>query len=141
MAGALMLGIGVSLVYHFYLTPKPVAPADQRAASLTAPQTVSAPVSFTGRYELEDKYLEINQLSPEKVSLKGYAEWYNSSGTIHVGEIEGEASLSGNQATFERSSDGCTVSIEFLADKIRVTDNKKCGGMNVTFDGNYPKVK
>jgi hypothetical protein len=155
MGSALILGVIVAIIYNFYLAQKPVVTAEEQSAVLQAEQSdplpvrpvnhqeiiAPAPVVLSGRFELEDKYFDIKPLSSEKVSLGGYAEWYNAGGVIHIGEISGEASLVGNSARFVRPSDGCSLMIEFFTDKIKVTDNKKCGGLNVTFDGEYPRVK
>lgn len=155
MGTALILGVIVAVVYNFYLASKPPVTTDGPGGASETKQPgllplrpvndkeVIAPASvvLSGRFELEDKYFDIKPASAGRVSLNGYADWYNEAGVIHTGEISGETALVGNTARFVRQSDGCSLQIEFYSDSIKVTDNKKCGGMNVTFDGEYPRVK
>lgn len=57
---------------------------------------------------------------------------------IHDGEISGPLTVFGNRARFD---DGvCTVDFTLLGDYLLADDNRRCGGMNVSFVGVYTRA-
>ncbi len=59
---------------------------------------------------------------------------------IHTGEVEFEAAPNGNFLTLEENEDLCSVTLRLVGDYLVVSDNLKCGGVNVTFNGVYRKT-
>lgn len=58
--------------------------------------------------------------------------------TIHIGEVDGRLSITGNRASY--SDDNlCELELTLLRDFLLVADNRRCGGVNVTFSGVYTR--
>ncbi|NKQ09381.1 hypothetical protein [Pseudomonas sp. SST3] len=75
---------------------------------------------------------------------EGDATWYgglNSHGEriVHVGAFAGEARPSGDLLKIAEGDDDydCSVTLQYVAGNLVVTDNSHCGGMNVRFDDVY----
>ncbi|MEL6342922.1 MAG: hypothetical protein AAFV53_07295 [Myxococcota bacterium] len=73
--------------------------------------------------------------------VTGDATWMGRGDVIHTGELDGILQGAGPQRTHRSGiDDGCEVSFSLeTKDTMTVGDNKKCGGMNVTFDGSYQR--
>ncbi|WP_019340800.1 hypothetical protein [Stutzerimonas stutzeri] len=78
---------------------------------------------------------------------EGEATWYgglNSHGEriAHVGAFAGEARPSGDLLKIAEGDDDydCSVTLQYVAGNLVVTDNSHCGGMNVRFDDVYRKA-
>ncbi len=79
--------------------------------------------------------------SGDLVHVTGEATWIGdaATGNVNTGTIDGMVRMQGNGARYEL--DGCQFAIEFLPDALIVDgDNGACGGMNVSFDGDYERV-
>ncbi len=55
------------------------------------------------------------------------------------GQFAGTAKLANGEITVEE--DECTVTFRLLDRYLIASDNKNCGGLNVTFDGAYIRIK
>jgi hypothetical protein len=90
--------------------------------------------------------LDILLLADGQVRVQGEALWIGNvkTGSVHNGEVDGTAKLEGDKAYYIASRDdpdSCHFTISFTNRTITVTDdNRKCGGMNVTFEGTYQRV-
>jgi len=93
---------------------------------------------FTGHYEFGENYIDSLLLDPGKVKIQGYAEWIGENKNIHYGDFAEIATIEENVITISRK-DGCVLSVTYAPTSITVQDNKKCGGSNVSFDGEYIK--
>ena len=76
-----------------------------------------------------------------KLHVVGEAFWPGPQGThdyptIHIGEVDGAVSLAGHTGTYSDEND-CRVSFTLLGDYLVASDNRRCGGVNVTFSGVY----
>ena len=56
--------------------------------------------------------------------------------TIHIGEVDGRIAITANRATYG-DDDLCELELTLLRDFLVIADNRKCGGMNVSFSGVY----
>jgi hypothetical protein len=77
------------------------------------------------------------------LKIKGDSTWVGdaASGNVNTGEIESVVPVQGNSAHYKDEND-CSFDIEFAATGLIVkNDNGSCGGLNVTFNGNYTKTK
>jgi uncharacterized protein len=80
--------------------------------------------------------------SGDRIHVSGESTWVGSAetGNVNVGTVDGMAVLEGNHARYD--ADGCGFAVEFLPDALIVSgDNGACGGMNVTFEGDYARVR
>jgi hypothetical protein len=69
--------------------------------------------------------------------VKGEAGWRAKfkDSLIHHGDISSAAPLAGN--VLQLSDAECVARIVWINGRLLVSDNRKCGGMNVVFDGIY----
>ena len=69
------------------------------------------------------------------LALDGEAYWHGMAGSVHVGDINGQAAPTGNHMHYEDGSGQitCTVDLTLLGRYLMLNDNAKCGGMNVRF--------
>ena len=81
----------------------------------------------------------------ERPSITGTAFWparpeENDWPTIHIGEVDGTLAIAGNRATYA-DDNLCELELTLLADFLLVADNRRCGGVNVTFSGVYTRAR
>ena len=104
--------------------------------------------SWQGHYEryhdghIDADYAEITlvKLDSNKYTLSGMATWVGNpaTGQINMGEIEGAVTLKGNQMHYD--VDGCTLQIVLGSNSLSVSKDNGCGGLNVSFNGQYLKT-
>jgi hypothetical protein len=119
------------------------------AAPVTAPAVAESPESspVDGHYERtgtgkDEASLDILQVGPGMIRLKGLAQWVGDAetGNVNTGDISGTAKLNRLKAHFE-NTDGCKLDILFQADGLKIENtDAACGGLNVTFDGEYKRT-
>jgi hypothetical protein len=81
-----------------------------------------------------------------KLAVEGNAVWLglmldDGNRVVHLGDLDGEMNLVGVHAKLTEGTDeyACVSDFTLLGKYLIVTDNSKCGGMNVRFDGVYTK--
>jgi len=97
----------------------------------------------SGKYRTSDSLQEIDiRLHEGQVEVDGTAFWLNSNtGNVHTGDVEGTAKLEGNTAHYSDADTECSFTMKFSDRALAVSDTTSgCGGMNVTFNGNYERV-
>jgi hypothetical protein len=75
--------------------------------------------------------------------LTGSALWRGLGDNVHVGDFEESAKADGNLLKIgegENDEDGCRVSLRRVGRFLIVSDNMRCGGVNVSFSGVYRKT-
>lgn len=85
--------------------------------------------------------ISILTLPDGKYELQGYAVWVNPAvdhPTAHTGDFHQLIEADGR--TFRVVEGECVITIERHGTRLIVLDNKECGGMNVTFSGEYDRV-
>lgn len=95
-----------------------------------------------GEVDAHAATLTIAAGSGDLVHVTGEATWVGdaASGNVNVGSVDGMVRIEGHAARYDL--DGCQFTIEFLPDALIVDgDNGACGGMNVSFDGDYERVR
>lgn len=105
---------------------------NQNTETNTSANATSTP-SIQGTYEKQSASITITQLSGSKIKVEGNA--VNSQANSSI--LDGEATLVGNKAIY--SKDGCEVELVFKDNTLTAKDNNQCGGLNVTFTGDYIK--
>ena len=92
--------------------------------------------------ETDGDRLEITSTDGRTLSMHGEARWFgamvNGSQVIHSGEVDTHAVPSSNP--FRIVESGCEITLTLLGQYLKLTDNEGCGGMNVRFQGYWPKV-
>ena len=75
--------------------------------------------------------------------MEGAATWVGvNPGNVHVGELSGEAAPVANLLKLGGEDEyDCRATLRLVGTYLLVTDNKQCGGVNVTFDGVYRRKK
>ena len=98
------------------------------------------PASFAGEWVYGESNLSIGHIGAGALSVKGNAFWKGLGDNIHIGEVDAQASPVDRLLTVKGDDEyECSMRIRAVGDFLVVTDNKKCGGVNVTFDGVYRK--
>lgn len=95
-----------------------------------------------GRKEIDPASITLIGLSGNRVFASGNALWEGpnaANGQVHTGEIEGIGHLKGGKAVFDL--DGCSATLALEAQGLTVLEESGCGGMNVSFVGNYRREK
>ena len=91
-----------------------------------------------GKPDKDTATLSIVGLQDGKVYLAGDAVWYGpnaANGQVNVGEMRGVASLRNGLLAF--GGDGCTATLALQRGGLAVKEESGCGGMNVSFVGDY----
>lgn len=81
----------------------------------------------------------VSLVSKKKLKIKGLARYEGSS--VHFGWIDGVVNFDGRDADYLDKESGCDLRLAFDKKIIIARDNNQCGGMNVTFNGTYKKIK
>jgi hypothetical protein len=72
--------------------------------------------------------------------VDGHAEWHGGPDRVHTGEAAGDLTRTG-PSEHELKSEACQITLNRTGpDVIDVEDNNRCGGMNVTFTGQYRRA-
>ena len=102
---------------------------------------------FDGHYERtgtgkDAAELDILQVGPGVLRVKGLAQWVGNAetGNVHTGDFSGTLKPERLKAHFENEY-GCKLDILFHAEGLKVQNTASdCGGINVTFDGEYKRT-
>ncbi len=95
---------------------------------------------WKGREDKDIAALLLVGLSGDRFYISGSAIWRGpnaANGQVNTGEIDGIGSLKSGKATFDL--DGCTGEMVLKDDRVVVEEESGCGGMNVSFVGEYRK--
>ncbi|MER2498979.1 hypothetical protein ABS858_23175 [Vibrio neptunius] len=104
--------------------------------------------SFEGHYEryhndqldTDTAFIDLTKADSNTYELSGTSVWVgdSSSGLVNFGEIDGVATLKGNQIDYD--ADGCTLRILLDQETLVVSQDNGCGGLNVSFNGTYLRI-
>ncbi|WP_374087573.1 lysozyme inhibitor LprI family protein [Methylomicrobium lacus] len=80
-----------------------------------------------------------------RIHVRGDAAWVGNAerGNVNTGELEGSFPLDNGKIHYaDGEAEGCRLTIAFAPNGLTVSDdNMRCGGLNVSFNGQYRKVK
>ena len=115
-------------------------PADRLAVA--EPHARPPLASWLGAWGFYDNSLRLSRgRKPGELRVAGDATWVGvNPGNAHVGEVRGEAAPSGNVLEVG-GDDDCRLKLRLVGSYLVASDNKQCGGVNVTFDGVYRRRK
>ncbi len=113
-----------------------------RVASLDMPESLydASPAAWSGEWEYAENSIK---LEPEPNSnwlrVTGNAFWKGLGDNIHIGELDGRAEAKNGILKYSDGDDeyDCKVTMRLLGSYLIVSDNLKCGGVNVSFSGVY----
>ncbi len=76
------------------------------------------------------------------LSVTGNAFWKGIGDNIHIGELDGRAEPGNGILEYSDGDDeyDCKATMRLLVNYLIVSDNMKCGGMNVSFSGIYKRA-
>jgi hypothetical protein len=116
-------------------------PADRLDTVATAEKPSLA--SWLGTWGFYDNELRLSRGRRAGVlRVSGDATWQGvNPGNVHVGELSGEAAQAGGVLRLGEDPEECRATLRLVGPYLVVADNKRCGGVNVTFDGVYRKKK
>lgn len=94
------------------------------------------------RKDIHPASITLIGLSGNRIYASGSALWQGpnaAGGQVHTGEIDGIGTLKGAKAIFDL--DGCFATLALDAQGLTVLEEDGCGGLNVSFVGNYRREK
>ena len=99
--------------------------------------------SWLGTWSFYDNSLRLSRgRRVDVLSVSGDATWQGvNPGNVHVGELSGQGTPAGNVLKLGEDPEDCQATLRLVGTYLLVSDNKQCGGLNVTFDGVYRKKK
>lgn len=100
---------------------------------------------YRGKPDKHSATVNIFELEKNRVRIVGSAVWVGNAdtGNVNLGEIDGVFPLKGNKVHYSGSeNDSCRLTITFIRDALIVSDdNSQCGGLNVSFNGEYQSIR
>lgn len=98
---------------------------------------------WLGAWNYAGNSIEIGKSeTADLLTITGNAFWKGLGDNIHVGELDDSAKPAGSELKIgesETGEDDCKVTMRLLGRYLVVSDNLRCGGVNVTFSGVYQK--
>lgn len=103
-------------------------------------EIVDYAANVEGEYMKDFASIIITRLDVNKIGLAGNAIWVGlNEGQVNSGIVNGPAWMVDESKGFY--SDGyCNIELTFSENKLVAKDNNQCGGLNVSFTGEYLKV-
>ena len=98
---------------------------------------------FRGKPDKHSASMLVLPLAGNRVRVIGNALWVGNpdTGNVNMGDIDGRFPLAADSVHYQDQDDGCSFVIKFSSAALTISDDSmRCGGMNVTFDGQYRKV-
>ena len=108
------------------------------------PTVEHAPLaSWLGTWTFYDDSLRVSRgRRVDVLSVSGDATWQGvNPGNVHVGELSGQGTPVDNVLQLGEDPEDCQATLRLVGPYLVVSDNKQCGGVNVTFDGVYRRKK
>ncbi len=96
---------------------------------------------FQGNEDDDTATINLIGLNGDQIYISGMAIWRGPNadkGQINDGQIEGIGKLKSGKAYFD--FDGCNAKVALNNNELLVEDESGCGGLNVTFIGDYKKA-
>lgn len=111
-----------------------------------SPRRIVTAAQINGVYKYDRNDFRVLALGHNKLKVQFNGEWMTRGGYPNIGEAIGEATISGNVATFiPGDTTKCKITMTFLRNKMIVEQeglDSDCGfGHNVMARGTYRRVK
>jgi hypothetical protein len=98
------------------------------------------PSGIEGKYEMKLGAITISKIDEYTLYIEGNAVWLGAHpelGQVNEGNIQGTTTLQDKKAFLKQFS--CEVELIFTNGRLFAIDNNQCGGLNVSFTGEYRK--
>jgi len=98
---------------------------------------------FQGKPDSSSAEIKLRPLGGGQIFATGEATWLdNQTGVARTGSFEGTAAVAGRRIHYsDGNAQGCGMTITVAESTLSVeNDSGHCGGLNVTFDGDYRKA-
>lgn len=100
---------------------------------------------YRGKPDKHSATITVFELEKNRVRVVGSAVWVGNAdtGNVNLGEIDGAFPLKGNTIHYSESEDdSCRLTVTFIKEALIVSDdNTRCGGLNVSFNGEYRRIR
>ena len=122
-----------------------ISELDKLTATNPKPQSVSGKYQryFHGKPD-DSANITVTEKQDGQIQISGTSVWVGDKdrGYVNDGELEGSFPIDHNRVHYtDGEENGCRLTITFGQDGLVVSDdNLHCGGLNVTFDGQYRKA-
>ncbi|HEX8285057.1 MAG TPA: hypothetical protein VF588_16970 [Pyrinomonadaceae bacterium] len=117
-------------------------PAQQ--LSVTEPPANPPLAAWLGAWGFYDNSLRLGRARKAgALRVEGDATWVGvNPGNVHVGDVSGEAAPEGNVLKVGGGDEyDCRLTLRLVGAYLVASDNRQCGGANVTFDGVYKRKR
>ncbi len=111
---------------------------------VTAAEVDPPAASWLGEWGFYDNSLKLSRgKEAGALRVEGAATWVGiNPGNVHVGEVSDEGVPAGNVLRLGGEDEyDCRATLRLVGPYLVVSDNKQCGGANVTFDGVYRRKR
>ncbi|MEZ5344613.1 MAG: DUF3298 and DUF4163 domain-containing protein [Pyrinomonadaceae bacterium] len=111
--------------------------------SIESPDLKPGFAQWIGEWESNGNTLRIAKgIQGGNFRITGNAFWRGVGDNIHIGEVDDTGTPNGNSLNIGGPEKyDCRVKMTLVNDLLVVSDNRMCGGVNVTFDGVYRKTR
>jgi len=96
---------------------------------------------IVGNWSFYDNDIKIVKTTKSGIyNVTGNAFWKGLGDNIHIGELDGEAKIIGDDLKYgeeDNNEFACKATFRLISNYLIVSDNLNCGGANVTFSGVY----
>jgi hypothetical protein len=135
--GAIAAGFHIGRLYEGWKNDLAAVPSGA-AVVQNAPDAINLS-AYAGHYigVSGDADLDISVLDGNRLGIKGLATGRGPGEMVNTGDLDGEAVLIGQTANYKKGD--CELKLVFGSNSLIAEDNLKCGGLNVTFSGEYKK--
>ena len=124
-----------------------LATLNDSVASSSKPFAISGEYEryYHGKPDYHSSSITLRELGNGQVHVEGNATWVGNAatGNVNVGELDGTFVLDGSKILYTDGGDeACKLTISLIKNGMDVSDdNMRCGGHNVTFNGQYRKKR
>lgn len=97
---------------------------------------------INNKKDMDPSSIYIIGMSKDRIHATGWSQWSSgeTDGMVNIGQINAVGSLKENKAKFD-DEDSCGARMKLIGDVLLVEDETGCGGLNVTFNGEYRRSK
>jgi hypothetical protein len=99
--------------------------------------------SWLGTWNFYNNSLRVSRgRRVDVLNVSGDATWQGvNPDNVHVGELSSQGTPVDNALKLGEDPEDCQATLRLVGTYLVVSDNKQCGGVNVTFDGVYRRKK
>jgi uncharacterized protein len=97
---------------------------------------------WNGKEDKNTATISVLGLHSGRLFISGAALWYGPNakeGQVNDGEMRGHSNQVGQEGIVTFESEGCSAKLVLLDNALEVKEESGCGGLNVTFNGQYRK--